>query len=245
MPDETFWGRFVVARRLGEYSGFRDGFDNEESTLPWPQQDDVLIRPHVEGESWIYPLERWVPDHLDRLKYFAMQYHEMAQEAVKSWIRTRDHKAENYIFVIAYLYRHAIELRLKATIVETSAFIRSDSTSRRKMLEGHSILGLWQRVIPELPQEVQGEMPLVNRLIIQLHGLDTYSDDFRYPFRIEKDNEFKTLLDGLQNASGENLVWVLEAMVNWLNGATESIERAREFDEEMRNTFESDVSDMD
>jgi len=88
-------------------------------------------------------------------------------------------------------------------------------------------------------------MPLVNQLIIQLHGLDTYSDGFRYPFRIEKDNEFKTLLDGLQNASGENPVWVLEAMVNWLNSVTESIERAREFDEEMRNTFESDISDMD
>lgn len=236
-----------MARILRDYKGFRQGLDHEESTMPWPADDDVLLRPHVEGESWIYPLERWVPDHLDRLKYFALQYHEMAQEAVKSWIRTRDHKAENYIFVISYLYRHAIELRLKATVTETRAFRKSDGAGRRKMLEGHSILSLWLRVVPELPSELDSEKPTMDRLIHQLHELDTYSDGFRYPFRIDKDNTIKTLSPGLKNASGENLVWVLEAMLNWLSIIPDAVERSIEFETEMRGIFGPDagVSDRD
>lgn len=80
------------------------------------------------------------------------------------------------------------------------------------MLDGHSSLGLWQRIVPEMPDEAKGDEAMMTRLLTELHELDTRSDAFRYPYRFGADEQPHPLAQDLNEASGENLVWVLDAI---------------------------------
>ena len=153
----------------------------------WPERGDTLLREPVGDEAYIYPLTAWVQNDLQRLNYYALQYHEMARELTKLWIQHHRRQPENWIFVVGFLLRHTMELRLKAAISRTPPFTALDLAGQRKMLwVTHSIRDLWDQLEPVLPELSKQQAPLPRGLLYELDDLDRTSDGFRYPFRAEK-----------------------------------------------------------
>jgi hypothetical protein len=222
-------------RRLEDVLGFaEDDRAFAELVYPWPESGDTLLRDPVGDETWIYALQEWVPNDLERLTYFALQYHHVAREVVRDWLRGHDNP-ETRIFAIAFLYRHAIELKLKALIASDPAFRKRSAKSQAKALTGHNLEKLWNRLTNYL-QEYEfdtAEMKHVRRIILELTALDKSSDGFRYPFRYEGNAHRVTLLPGLANKSADNFVWVLEAAVNWLDTVEEQRDQYMEYQAEL------------
>lgn len=191
-------------------------------------------RDPVGDETWIYALQEWVPSDLERLTYFALQYHHVAREVVRDWLQGHDNP-ETRIYAIAFLYRHAIELKLKALIASDPAFRKRSAKSQAKALTGHNLKKLWSRLSNHLRKyEFEAaEMKLVGRIILELAVLDDSSDGFRYPFRYEGNARRATLLPELANKSADNFVWALEAAMNWLDAVEEQRDQYMEYQAEL------------
>jgi hypothetical protein len=95
----------------------------------------------------VFPYEDWIPDELERLSFFAMLYVERARDLVRLWLTTRD-KPENFVYAVGFLYRHAIELELKATIAWSDWFRSLTSREQRTTLWGHGLKELWKTAKP-------------------------------------------------------------------------------------------------
>jgi hypothetical protein len=190
--------------------------------VPSPVAGETLLRDAIGIERHIQAYSEWITDDLALLDAFAYQYRACAVELVKTALRGRLRR-DNAIYVVAFLYRHAIELSLKSIITRGAAFRSSDVSKQRKMLDGHSIEGLWRRAAavlePYMPTE---SMAVVESQLMELHALDTKSDGFRYPFAFAKADGSRSLLaQNLSNASFDNFVWVLEGICNWLDASVD------------------------
>lgn len=89
------------------------------------------------------------------------------------------------MFAVGFLYRHAIELNLKAIVARTDEFRVMNSAGQRDALNEHSLPNLWNRLKPYLTELSGAEhCATVEVQILELHDLDESSAAFRYPFRI-------------------------------------------------------------
>jgi hypothetical protein len=140
------------------------------------------------------------------------------------------------VLVIGFLYRHAIELQLKSILAMTVRFRQLDDTAKRSEMLGHSVLRLWNAVEADLSAEAKRNDPTtMRRLIAELEDLDARSDGFRYPFTIPNGGTPTDIAHGLSYASADNLIWVLEAIYQWLFAAEDSLEEEIDFLAEMRD----------
>jgi hypothetical protein len=185
--------------------------------MMWPKKDDVLLRAPVAGETYVYGDELWVEDDLERLVYHALQFAECARNLVKLWLPLRGN-SPNVAYVIGYLYRHAIELQLKAMLGDTAAFRAETARRQQQALQTHSIAKLWYRLRPLLRDICDdAELGIITARLLELDDLDQRSDGFRYPFSFDPDTGVRTAtLDGFTYASFDNFVWVLESLIGWL-----------------------------
>jgi hypothetical protein len=159
-------------------------------------------------------------------KFFAEAFHAVAKEAVAALrqnpqfglhgIPTEDFRA----YPVVYLYRHALELYMKAVILDGSPMLVMKGVNgidRQKILSTHSLDGLRQhleRVFQAYEWEWDLGVPHFKSLedfrktIAEIHAVDARSDAFRYPldtkggpslashFRFDL-FEFCEILDGL------------------------------------------------
>ncbi|HLI96992.1 MAG TPA: hypothetical protein VKT72_13055 [Candidatus Baltobacteraceae bacterium] len=193
--------------------------------MPELESGDSLFDGVVGNEDDILPLTAWVPSELERIGYFADYYTERARDLVQRSLHT-NLGAENYFYVVAFLYRHAIELYLKSIIASPSSFRSLPEAQQTSLIWGHDLEELWNRARPIAQRFVDDEyLKLADGPVMELHAFDKGSDAFRYPFKIEnrKTGVRKPLLDNLGQISFHNFVWVIEGLVTWFKG----VENAR------------------
>ena len=230
-----------VERRLRECTAFLApdaGPMLLDAPYPYPEADDVLLRRQVGNEEFVYGLEQWVHSDLERLDYLAEPYRDQARELVRLWLYGA-RNPEVFAHVIAYLYRHAIELRIKHMMTRLRDFRAADDNGKAGMMLGHALVPLWQRVRDEYKESIDspGEDVIV-RLLGEVDALDENSTAFRYPFRFVKDKRTKSVqrvgtMGPLTHQSFDNFVWVLEALYNWLSGVEHDFVRGEEHAQEM------------
>jgi hypothetical protein len=144
-------------------------------------------------------------------------------------------KPENFVYAVGYLYRHAIELELKATIARSPWFRMKTSMEQRDVLREHSLHKLWYKVKPLIHDLVEdADAQSFESQLLELHRLDERSDGFRYPFRfVDSDGRRQSVLDGLRFKSFDNFVWILEGLSSWVSSLEGEAERDREYRAEM------------
>jgi hypothetical protein len=179
----------------------------------------------VGPESGIGSYENFGVSKLGGLGFFALFYEQRAQELVRAWLKTSENP-ENFVYPVGFLYRHCIELNMKAAIVRSSGFRALDLEYKKKVFREHDLSVLWKWLKPIVSEYMQPKQiaPFAKQLH-ELARLDAKSDGFRYPFgRLDaKTGDAAPLLKGLAGMSFDNLVWVLDGMAQWL-GHTADVE---------------------
>jgi hypothetical protein len=197
--------------------------DDISGVIPMPRRGDTLLRPPVAGEASIYGDDLWVPDDLERLKYHAYQFWTCAIDLVKVWLYGRHDSPEHVAYVVGYLYRHAIEVQLKAMIADNADFRELSAREQAEILKTHDIGELWRELRPRIGDVcTTDELNISETLLAELSELDRRSDGFRYPFSFEgRAGDRATTLQGFSRASFDNFVYVLEGLMCWLTAIEE------------------------
>lgn len=183
-----------------------------------PRPGEPLLSDPTGSESGIRSYESWGFSKLAGLRMFAYFYEERARELVRVWLASPD-GAENFVYPVGFLYRHCIELNMKAAIVRSSWFRALDLEHKRRLFREHRLSRLWELLKPIVSEYMQlSEIEPFERQLQELERLDATSQGFRYPFSDLDANtgEPGPLLEGLIGNSFDNLVWVLDGMAQWL-----------------------------
>lgn len=196
--------------------------------MPTLADGDTLLASAQGLEDDILPVSAWVLNEFERLGYFAMYYRDRARDLVRLSLKTRL-GAENYFYVVGYLYRHAIELYMKSIIASAPSFHTLSEKEQSELVYGHDLSVLWDRVKPRIERLYDTpELQLVERLVLELHDLDEKSDGFRYPFvSVRKTGQREPLLQSVGQISYDNFAWVMESLCSWF-AATEDARALRD-----------------
>lgn len=145
--------------------------------------------------------------------HFAEGYKEVA---LRAWRHLIDHGGDasfddREIFAFAFLWRHYLELMLKA-LVQVCA-----TSNCENLLNNHSLLPLWQAIKPTLKAQswwdsCKEDIALVEQVIDDFHKLDKSSIDFRYPSNKE------WTATTLQDAPEQINVACLNSEMAWVAG---------------------------
>lgn len=167
---------------------------NDESasvvgSLPPPRVADVLFGPGEEFQTNAC-LAQWDADWAYS-RGFRTAGRRLAEQVCDS-----GHDQDTLIYPIVYLYRHHVELVLKAIIKTASALLDRELTDGdRKALGGHDLARLWAAARPLLnpvctrePNRPFPEDDLlgIDSYIRQLHEHDPSGESFRYATRKPK-----------------------------------------------------------
>jgi hypothetical protein len=117
----------------------------------------------------------------------ANEFQRAAEELLHD-ARTRSLPIDSVVRPIAFLYRHAFELAIKAFLASG----RSVKTGRYKCPSGHELDKLWRDAKPFAEgifdshnpaeqQELREKLENINRIAEQIVECDAQSDAFRYP----------------------------------------------------------------
>lgn len=146
-------------------------------------------------DTWLKPSSRRLPGVVNWMADFdylsdAGSFESAATELVAGW---QEQTNDALIKPILYLYRHAVELHLKAAVQLANKCVMApfpdlDESLRRR--DGHSLVALRNRLLdllerPELNTSdlPLGEDTLEGKLLVELDELDPNGDGFRYPTR--------------------------------------------------------------
>lgn len=149
---------------------------------PWPKMGDKLF---VEKTSHqINAYIDWV--HIsDKDEYIADGF-QHAAEIIVDWLEAKGNEPEhldNLFFPVAYLYRHALEVKMKCLIRKGQA-LGLLPPAHEKNLKGHNLHHLWNstRIVLEArwPDEDKAPLLTVGKIIIEFHTIDKSSQGFRY-----------------------------------------------------------------
>ncbi|MFC4598063.1 hypothetical protein [Cohnella hongkongensis] len=138
-----------------------------------------------------YP--NWQKNFRESYEFFDLyseHFKEAADKLIDSIGANRGHIADGIINPALFLYRHSVELSLKAILHRIYIASGLDENRIKEKLEGHSLESLWTRVNNEIRskynfgsnQSEKNELKTVGVLIIELHKTDDSSMTFRYPF---------------------------------------------------------------
>ena len=187
--------------------------NNDDITIPWPRAGDVLFQ--FADDWWCnaclnYGVDSW--------ELYAIGYKDAADALCESVFKTGRH-ADSFIYPIAFLYRHYLELRLKEVIAAGQALL--DQTPDLKHI--HKIDVLWRscrKILEEVwPDSPRDDLDAVENCIRQFSQVDPESMSFRYP--ITKDGT--ATLPNLQHINVRNLKEVMARISSLLDGASSAI----------------------
>lgn len=122
-------------------------------------------------------------NHLN-FNQLAEHYLESANALIKITARDRS-KLDVYIYTAVFLYRHSVELLLKALICRSNYLLGKDKTFSKH----HHLLGLWQTLKSNAISILASDFPMskeqvqhVETILKEIMKYDPESDSFRYPF---------------------------------------------------------------
>lgn len=123
---------------------------------------------------------------------YASNFYNAAHTIASSLLET-DHtdisKLDTYFFPLAFLYRHSIELKLKAIAFKT--IIQDNNRSNFIKETFHNLaelLSLVETMSPTSPSEE--EVQWLKSYFLNISKVDKESDSFRYPFHIKRNKLF-------------------------------------------------------
>lgn len=135
-------------------------------------------------------------------------------------------------YPIVFLYRHALELHLKAFIFSTKIITEMREDPGKVVTNGHNLTSLYGAFdkllsgIPELKQDASMRMFLksLNSVVQDFHKIDPVSDLFRYPLGKDGNPMERTLLRiGDIRDTFEELEEGLEAIALYADDVEEKI----------------------
>lgn len=118
----------------------------------------------------------------DRDSFIADGFADAAEMVVERFVakECKEHP-DRYFFAVVFLYRHAIELRLKVTLRDVCDLSR---TELPPAMFGHDLVALWQPVIQFFTKlvknKVDDEVEWLGEIIAELSRVDTRAQSFRY-----------------------------------------------------------------
>lgn len=126
----------------------------------------------------------------EHFELYAKHFKESADKLVDDIGDNNGHIADQYIIPILFLYRHSIELSLKAILYKMYLKSEMDKKKIEDKLKDHRLGYLWDKMenillknynlIENNKQET--EFKKIKDLVKELHNIDESSMSFRYPF---------------------------------------------------------------
>jgi hypothetical protein len=219
---------------------------------PWPRPGDVLFLATNPDEIG--------PDDLTAdLRYrrnlwwqYAEGYERAAQRLLAA-ADVRDGDADLLVYPLIFLWRHYLELALKALVPELRYL---DDSERVDQELSHRLDLLWRQAHPVLLALEPSSKHLlqdVESVILQLHGIDPRSEAFRYP--IAKDGS--EWLPDVKAVDLRNLSEVMERIASFFSACRAAVEErvgvkmeitryyAQEMDEYVRDMEQDYLREME
>jgi len=171
--------------------------------LPWPRSGDQLFGP---GDDWHN--NAFVNSCFDSWDLRASGFLEAAKILVKENVNSR-RSPDAVVYPIAFLYRHYLELRLKAITIQGQELLNR----RAEIPMVHDLKVLWKTARKKEPVEA------VEESIVQFCNLDRHSLAFRYP----TDKSGNRLLPPLKLLNVRQLGEVMERISKFLESVSSGI----------------------
>ncbi len=210
------------------------------TTYPWPKTGDKAFAAASDGKffqlSFIFP-------------GFAGPHAEAFKESADMILAARENESRHYdsfFYPVAYLYRHALELKLKEVIKYGIRLEFLDRSNRLdKLLGAHDLDALWAKakhVINERwPDDEDNSTKAVEQVIKEFHQADESGQAFRY-HRDRDGNRFshENLPDRIDpNALRETMDNVWAFLDGCCCGLSEALDYKLEYESECRREMEA------
>ncbi|MTI67139.1 MAG: hypothetical protein FH753_11160 [Firmicutes bacterium] len=143
-------------------------------------------------------------------------------------LTNNDDKLKEFLFIpMCYLYRNAVELSLKAILIEECSLDLQEALKQMNKKK-HKIVGLWNLIKDEIKEHAsptEGDKTLENAFMYlrHLNNFDVEADKFRYPFsknlNIYFDKKHKFDIDNVNNFFKELLSFLsgVKGMMSYHN----------------------------
>lgn len=135
----------------------------------------------------------WQKNFMENDDYFSLyaaHFKKAADQLILSIESNNGHIVDTLINPTIYLYRHSIELSLKAILYKNYFDQKLELEKIKEKLKGHNLQSLWNKAINEISanynfiisQAEKNEIKKMGELISELNLTDIGSMNYRYPF---------------------------------------------------------------
>lgn len=187
---------------------------------------------------------------------FAEGYHDAGQKLVREWRETPVNdddvflSADYHGYPILFLYRHALELSLKAVVFQGAIALRlgqQNNIDTTRLFRDHRLM-IWVRPVATIVRSVGwrfehseiGSFEHFERLVRGIEEIDPLSYNFRYP--VNKDGDGALPHHSVVNVL--ELAHQLDVLIPLLLGAADGLndcsDQLAEAEDELRRAFEVD-----
>jgi hypothetical protein len=198
----------------------------ELDKMPWPEKNDVPFK-SGDFDSTLVNLD-WFTHFLDDA-VIAEAFKEAADKVVENLELDKSYgHPDRFLFPVAYLYRHSIELNLKSILkyrVGVGIVVEDDNQEIYRGREAHNLHKLWnkaRKVLEEAwPDGDKDTLINAERIILKFHEIDNSGQTFRYTKDVEGKPHFENApkLIGFQNLKkvSNNILTFLESCIGGLS----------------------------
>lgn len=142
-----------------------------------------------------------------------------------------------FFMPMCYMYRNAVELGLKRLIIEDS-HINKEKAFKILKKKKHSILGLWNSIVPEVKKyanapDCDTTIEDTQKYIQAFHDFDSTSDLFKYPCNKNLEPYFLTP----QRFCVDNVSSCFQELCNFLDGVDGMLSAVKDYEAEMESYY--------
>ena len=211
-----------------------DPFESEYVDPPRPESGDTLFASAGDWQNnaclWKRSIDEWYP--------YIRGYKRAADVLEDHIVNQHRYDVDTLVYPIVFLYRHYLELQLKAIIIGGFVFagytlsIDGDLLNDRvgELYVTHKVDVLWKRcrsiLVEVWPDGPEDELNAVDKCIEEICEFDLNSMAFRYP--VDKEGN-SSLPDSLQFINVRHLTETMEKIARLLNGAHIGIQEYLDF----------------
>lgn len=198
--------------------------------MKWQEAVDVLSTPVLDGGGQHYIHEMY---HLDGDSFPWYLYAHSYQSAADFLVSNLEDIDANAHYAVMFLYRHALELKLKEHIFKLDLHLDSDSPGN---LRDHDLAALWGEYRDKRDavvecfgldhEEACGQDAAMAERLGELRELDKGSASLRYPLERDRSPSMQQILGGGAAAvvNLERIGMLAEAMTTVLDGTGDWLE---------------------
>lgn len=193
-----------------------------KSNLPWPKMGDKLFVPEYLDQSNAF-LGAYTHHGLSN----AIAFKDAADIVIESLEQSHcSPYRDDLLHPLAYLYRHALELKLKEIIDYGLVMGCYKRSVVQDILNGHNLARLWNKakmaIVDRWPDGDKGELKAVDAIINEMHRSDDDGQKWRY--RREKNGRPIQHEELPQFVSLKSLREVMDAAFTFLDACKDGID---------------------